>query len=102
MTSNDLVKSILQRDVDEQDRILKSTEVTKPCPVDIDLGNLLVWDPNVVDQQAYKYVIIHQKTTQKSFVQCKKILFYLEKTEKNILKTQCVTICNCSSMRCGR
>ncbi|CAF0894675.1 unnamed protein product [Adineta ricciae] len=54
MTSNDLVKSILQRDVDEQDRILKSTEVTKPCPVDVDLGNLLVWDPNVVDQQAYK------------------------------------------------
>ncbi|UJR30429.1 hypothetical protein I4U23_017963 [Adineta vaga] len=54
MTSNDLVKTILQRDVDEQDRILKSTEVIKPCPVDVDLGNLLVWDSNVVDQQAYK------------------------------------------------
>jgi regulator of ribosome biosynthesis len=56
MNSNDLVKDILKRDVDEQDRILKSTEVIKPCPVDIDLGNLLVWDPNVIDQQAYKYV----------------------------------------------
>jgi hypothetical protein len=55
MNSNDLVKDILRRDVDEQDRILKSTEVIKPCPVDIDLGNLLVWDPNVIDQQAYKY-----------------------------------------------
>ncbi len=55
MNSNDLVKNILKRDVDEQDRILKSTEVIKPCPVDIDLGNLLVWDPNVIDQQAYKY-----------------------------------------------
>jgi regulator of ribosome biosynthesis len=54
MNSNDLVKNILQRDVDEQDRILKSTEVIKPCPVDIDLGNLLVWDQNVIDQQAYK------------------------------------------------
>jgi regulator of ribosome biosynthesis len=54
MNSNDLVKNILKRDVDEQDRILKSTEVIKPCPVDIDLGNLLVWDPNVIDQQAYK------------------------------------------------
>jgi len=56
MNSNDLVKDILKRDVDEQDRILKTTEVIKPCPVDIDLGNLLVWDPNVIDQQAYKYV----------------------------------------------
>ncbi|CAF1363409.1 unnamed protein product [Adineta steineri] len=54
MNSNDLVKNILQRDVDEQDRILKSTEVIKACPVEIDLGNLLVWDPNAVDQQAYK------------------------------------------------
>jgi regulator of ribosome biosynthesis len=54
MNSNDLVKNILKQDVDEQDRILKSTEVIKPCPVDIDLGNLLVWDPNVIDQQAYK------------------------------------------------
>ncbi len=61
MNSNDLVKDILRRDVDEQDRILKSTEVIKPCPLDIDLGNLLVWDPNVVDQQAYKYVIIEQQ-----------------------------------------
>ncbi len=57
MNSNDLVKDILKKDVDEQDRILKSTEVIKPCPVDIDLGNLLVWDPNVIDQQAYKYEI---------------------------------------------
>lgn len=56
MNSNDLVKNILQRDVDEQDRILKSTEVIKPCPVDVDLGNLLVWDSNIIDQQAYKYV----------------------------------------------
>ena len=55
MNSNDLVKNILQRDVDEQDRILKSTEVIKPAPVDVDLGNLLVWDPNIIDQQAYKY-----------------------------------------------
>ncbi|CAF2512201.1 unnamed protein product [Rotaria sp. Silwood2] len=54
MNSNDLVKNILKRDIDEQDRILKSTEVIKPCPVDIDLGNLLVWDPNIIDQQAYK------------------------------------------------
>ncbi|CAF3137517.1 unnamed protein product [Rotaria socialis] len=54
MNSNDLVKNILKRDVDEQDKILKSTEVIKPCPVDVDLGNLLVWDPNVIDQQAYK------------------------------------------------
>ncbi|CAF4869194.1 unnamed protein product, partial [Rotaria magnacalcarata] len=23
------------------------------CPVDVDLGNLLVWDPNIIDQQAY-------------------------------------------------
>ena len=61
MNSNDLVKDILKRDVDEQDRILKSTEVIKPCPVDVDLGNLLVVDPNVIDQQAYKYVIIKQK-----------------------------------------
>lgn len=55
MNSNDLVKNILQRDVDEQDRLLKSTEVIKPAPVDIDLGNLLLWDPNIIDQQAYKY-----------------------------------------------
>jgi hypothetical protein len=54
MNSNDLVKDILKRDVDEQDRILKSTEVIKPCAVDVDLGNLLVWDPNVIDQPAYK------------------------------------------------
>ncbi|CAF1373269.1 unnamed protein product [Rotaria magnacalcarata] len=54
MNSNDLVKNILKRDVDEQDKILKSTEVIKPCPVDVDLGNLLVWDPNIIDQQAYK------------------------------------------------
>ena len=60
MNSNDLVKNILKRDVDEQDKILKSTEVIKPCPVDVDLGNLLVWDPNIVDQQAYKYVINNQ------------------------------------------
>ena len=59
MNSSDLVKNILQRDVDEQDKILKSTEVIKPAPVDIDLGNLLVWDPNVIDQQAYKYEL-HQ------------------------------------------
>jgi hypothetical protein len=65
MNSNDLVKNILKRDVDEQDRILKSTEVIKPCPVDIDLGNLLVWDPNVIDQQAYKYVINEQKKKRK-------------------------------------
>jgi len=65
MNSNDLVKDILKRDVDEQDRILKSTEVIKPCPVDIDLGNLLVWDPNVIDQQAYKYVINEQKKKRK-------------------------------------
>ena len=55
MNSNDLVKNILQRDVDEQDRVLKSTEVIRPAPVEIDLGNLLLWDPNVIDQQAYKY-----------------------------------------------
>lgn len=61
MNSNDLVKNILRKDVDEQDRILKSTEVIKPCPVDIDLGNLLVWDPNVIDQQAYKFVRIEIK-----------------------------------------
>ncbi|CAF1178903.1 unnamed protein product [Rotaria sordida] len=54
MNSNDLVKNILKHDIDEQDRILKSTEVIKPCPVDIDLGNLLVWDSNIIDQQAYK------------------------------------------------
>lgn len=54
MDSNDLVKNILKRDVDEQDRILKSTEVIKACPVDVDLGNLLVWDTNVIDQKAYK------------------------------------------------
>lgn len=55
MNSNDLVKDILKRDQDQQEKILKSTEVTKACPVDIDLGNLLLWDPNVVDQAAYKY-----------------------------------------------
>lgn len=54
MNSNDLVKDILKRDTDQQDRILKSTEVIKACPVDIDLGNLLLWDPNVIDQPAYK------------------------------------------------
>jgi regulator of ribosome biosynthesis len=54
MNSNDLVKDILRRDIVEQDKILKSTEVIKPCPVDVDLGNLLVWDPNIIDQQAYK------------------------------------------------
>lgn len=54
MNSNDLVKDILKRDQDQQEKILKSTEVTKACPVDIDLGNLLLWDPNVVDQAAYK------------------------------------------------
>jgi len=54
MNSNDLVKNILRRDQDEQEKILKSTEVIKPCPVDIDLGNLLVWDPNVIDQSSYK------------------------------------------------
>ena len=57
MNSNDLVKDILKRDIDKQDRIFKSTEVIKPCPVNIDLGNLLVWDPNIIDQQAYKYVL---------------------------------------------
>jgi hypothetical protein len=67
MNSNDLVKNILQRDVDEQDRILKSTEVIKPCPVDIDLGNLLVWDQNVIDQQAYKYVTIERKSNESDF-----------------------------------
>lgn len=54
MDSNDLVKSILKNDIAEQDRVLKSTEVTKPCPVDIDLGNLLLWDPNVIDQKSYR------------------------------------------------
>lgn len=54
MNSNDLVKNILRRDQDEQEKILKSTEVIKPCPVNVDLGNLLVWDPNVVDQSSYK------------------------------------------------
>lgn len=54
MNSNDLVQNILRKDVDEQDKILKSTEVIKPCPVDVDLGNLLVLDPNVIDQSAYK------------------------------------------------
>ena len=54
MNSNDLVKDILKRDTDQQDRILKSTEVIKACPVEIDLGNLLLWDPNVIDPPAYK------------------------------------------------
>jgi len=54
MNSNDLVQNILRKDIDEQDKILKSTEVIKPCPVEVDLGNLLVWDTNVIDQQAYK------------------------------------------------
>ena len=54
MNSNDLVKDILKRDIDQQDQILKSTEVIKACPVNVDLGNLLVWDPNVIDQPAYK------------------------------------------------
>ncbi len=96
MNSNDLVKNILQRDVDEQDRILKSTEVIKPCPVDIDLGNLLVWDPNVIDQQAYKYVQEYFLVIFINFSEC------LEKIEKNILQIQCVITCNCLSMLCGR
>jgi len=50
---NDLVKDVLKRDNEEQNRLLKSTEVIKPCPVDIDMGNLLVWDPNVIDQQSF-------------------------------------------------
>jgi len=50
---NDLVKDVLQRDNEEQNRLLKSTEVIKPCPVDIDMGNLLVWDPNVIDQKSF-------------------------------------------------
>jgi len=54
MNSSDLVKDILKRDTDEQERRQKSTEVIKSIPVDVDLGNLLVWDPNVIDQQAYK------------------------------------------------
>jgi len=51
---NDFVKEILKRDNEEQDRLLKSTEVIKPSPVDIDMGNLLVWDPNIIDQKSFK------------------------------------------------
>lgn len=68
MNSNDLVKSILKRDVDEQDKILKSTEVIRPCPVDIDLGNLLVWDPNIIDQQAYKYIHKFITRVEKNYI----------------------------------
>ena len=54
INSNDLVQTILKKDNDQQEKILKSTEVIKPSPVDIDLGNLYLWDPNIIDQQAYK------------------------------------------------
>lgn len=70
MNSNDLVKDILKRDIDQQDQILKSTEVIKACPVNVDLGNLLVWDPNVVDQPAYKYDrISNQRHVHRLFFQ---------------------------------
>lgn len=89
MNSNDLVKNILQRDVDEQDRILKSTEVLKPIPVDIDLGNLLAWDPNIIDQSAYKY-----EMNLSLFYSIEIVLGVLEKIGMNTSKLPCVTTCN--------
>ena len=57
----DIVENVL-REAAEKDAKYKTTEVKKHIELDIDVGNLAAFDPNVFDVKSVKYVVFNLKT----------------------------------------